>query len=60
MLRDQLVPDLVLSRRAGLRQEGGTPSSGHLRVSFNQIGERSLGESFLVRQLSGVFDDLKF
>ena len=62
MLRDQLVPDLVLSRRAGLRQEGGTPSSDHLRVSFNQIGERSLVEIFMVRQLSClvVFDDLKF
>ena len=60
MLRDQLVPDLVLSRRAGLRQEGGTPSSGHLTVSFNQIGERSLAEIFMVRQLSCVFDDLNF
>ena len=60
LLRDQLVPDLVLSRRAGLRQEGGTPTSGHLTVSFNQIGERSLVEIFMVRQLSCVFDDLKF
>ena len=62
VLRDQFVPDLVLSRRAGLRQEGGTPSSDHLRVSFNQIGERSLVEIFMVRQLSClvVFDDLKF
>ena len=52
VLRDQFVPDLVLSRRAGLRQEGGTPSSDHLRVSFpKHIGRQLL--SVRVRHLGG-------
>ena len=59
VLRDQFVPDLVLSRRAGLRQEGGTPSSDHLTVSFFSSNWREeSGRNF--RQLSCFFDYLKF